>query len=114
MIKIIDNCKIENNIEIIERKGLGHPDTLCDLIAETFSNNYSKYCIKEFGNVLNHWVDKVVLSGGVVELDFGYSRIKKPITVYLFGKVIEKIGNNKIDIENIFQNSVKEVFSKFF
>ncbi len=26
-------------VEIVERKGLGHPDTICDALAETMSRN---------------------------------------------------------------------------
>ena len=26
-------------VEIVERKGLGHPDTICDALAENFSRN---------------------------------------------------------------------------
>jgi S-adenosylmethionine synthetase len=43
-IKIIShhNQGIERQlIEMVERKGIGHPDTLSDLIADTFSNIYS-------------------------------------------------------------------------
>lgn len=29
----------DNSVEIVERKGLGHPDTICDALAETLSRN---------------------------------------------------------------------------
>lgn len=109
-----DHCKSseEESIEMVERKGLGHPDTLCDLIAEEFSNSYSKHCIENFGCVLNHWADKILLSGGTAELDFGKIKIEKPITAYLFGKAISKVGSEVVDIEAIFKKSVEEVFSR--
>ena len=28
---------VDELVEIVERKGLGHPDTICDAMAETFS-----------------------------------------------------------------------------
>jgi S-adenosylmethionine synthetase len=40
--------------EAVERKGIGHPDSLADLIAETFSNLYSRHCLREFGSIANH------------------------------------------------------------
>jgi len=67
--------KSHNIYDIVERKGVGHPDTLADLIAEEFSNTYSKYCLKHFGVILNHWADKVVLSGGISELDYGSKKL---------------------------------------
>jgi len=30
-------------VEIVERKGIGHPDTVCDALAEELSRAYSKY-----------------------------------------------------------------------
>lgn len=105
---------IDNSFEIVERKGIGHPDTLADLITEEFSNNYSRYCIKKFGAILNHWADKVVLSGGVSKLDFGSYKIKKPITIYLFGKAVTSVGDVKIPIEKIFVNSYKKVLKEVF
>ena len=50
--------------EIVERKGLGHPDTLCDSLAETLSLGLSRFYLERFGRVLHHNVDKALLLGG--------------------------------------------------
>jgi len=116
-LQIVNNFhkKIESeNVEIVERKGIGHPDSLADLVAETFSNKYSQYCLKEFGVVLNHWVDKIVLSGGMAQVSFGKSKIVKPIAAYLFGKVTPGIGKKSIDVIKIFKESVSDVFISVF
>ena len=43
------NLRTENNpLEVVERKGIGHPDTLADLVAEMFSKKYIEYCLNEF------------------------------------------------------------------
>jgi S-adenosylmethionine synthetase len=31
-------------VEIVERKGIGHPDSLCDGIAERISVEYTRWC----------------------------------------------------------------------
>ena len=41
----IDNTEFE----VVERKGIGHPDTLCDTIAEKVSQAYSQYCLEHYG-----------------------------------------------------------------
>ena len=38
-----------------ERKGIGHPDSLADLVADSFSRRYSAFCRDQFGAVPNHW-----------------------------------------------------------
>ena len=51
-------------VEIVERKGLGHPDTLADALAERMSVAYSRHCLERFGAVLHHNLDKLYLRGG--------------------------------------------------
>ena len=50
----IDNTELE----IVERKGIGHPDTLCDTIAEKVSQAYSQYCLKQYGIILRREFNK--------------------------------------------------------
>jgi len=75
----IDNTEFE----VVERKGIGHPDTLCDTIAEKASQAYSQYCLKRYGVILRHMVDKIALSGGATKVRFGGGEIQKPIRLYL-------------------------------
>lgn len=116
-IKIINNFNkgIEKeDTEMVERKGIGHPDSLADLIAETFSNKYSKYCLKNFSTVLNHGVDRIVLSGAKADISFGKAKVLKPINIYLFGKMALGVGEAKINISKIFRESVNHVFTRIF
>lgn len=97
------------DFELVERKGVGHPDTICDAIAEIASKNYSKYCIKKFGNPAHHWFDKVMLIGGEADIEYGKGNILKPYTVIFAGKVSYFIGDEKIPVENILLDSASEV-----
>ena len=51
--------------EVVERKGLGHPDTLVDGIAEFSEIQYAKYCLERFGAIPHHNLDKAMLLGGL-------------------------------------------------
>lgn len=77
-----DRCALE----IVERKGLGHPDTICDALAEQFSRGLSRFYLERFGSVLHHNVDKVLLWGGVASPSFGGGEIIEPIELYLAGR----------------------------
>lgn len=114
MINIEQQSFAESKSEVVERKGIGHPDTLADLVAEEFSKKYSNYCLGKFNCILNHWVDKIVLSGGTAELDFGQLRVLKTIRIYLFGKVVETFGDQSIDVSKILRESAEGVFSRIF
>jgi S-adenosylmethionine synthetase len=44
-------------VEVVERKGLGHPDSICDRLAEHLSRSLSRHYLDHFGLVLHHNVD---------------------------------------------------------
>ena len=50
--------------EIAERKGRGHPDSLCDALAENLSIGLARFYVERFGAILHHNVDKALLIGG--------------------------------------------------
>ena len=76
-------CIDNTDYEVVERKGIGHPDTLCDTIAEKVSQAYSQYCLNHYGIILRHMVDKIALSGGSAKVKFGGGEMQKPIRLYL-------------------------------
>ncbi|MFJ1646704.1 methionine adenosyltransferase [Streptomyces sp. NPDC088258] len=87
--------------ELVERKGVGHPDTMCDAIAERASRYYARYCVEHFGRVAHHWFDKVLLFGGEATIDFGEGELTKPYTVLYAGKGAYRFGDRPIPLEEI-------------
>jgi S-adenosylmethionine synthetase len=69
--------------EIVERKGVGHPDTICDLVMNEISVELSKLYIKETGMVQHHNLDKALLAAGQSENRFGGGKTLKPIKLIL-------------------------------
>lgn len=86
---------VEPEYEFVERKGLGHPDTLSDALAEFLLVNYSNYTLKNFGAILHHNFDKVGLLGGASFVKFGKGHLTKPIRVLLNGRASTKFGDKK-------------------
>ena len=87
--------------EFVERKGLGHPDTTCDAIAEEVSRALSAAYLGRFGRILHHNVDKVLLVAGSSAPRFGGGRILEPIRVVLAGRATARIGDEAIDVPGI-------------
>lgn len=73
-------------VEMVERKGRGHPDSLCDRASEELSIALSKFYLKEFGRVLHHNVDKCVLVGGQSQATFGGGEVLEPLYLLLVGR----------------------------
>lgn len=88
-------------VEFVERKGLGHPDTICDALAETLSRNLCRHYLDRFGTVLHHNVDKVLLCGGSAAPRFGGGRILQPIDIYLSGRAVTTHGQQSVPIDDI-------------
>ncbi len=88
-------------VEVVERKGLGHPDTICDALAETLSRNLCRAYQERFGQILHHNVDKALLCGGRAAPAFGGGVVLAPITVYLAGRATAEIGGRSIDVAQI-------------
>lgn len=98
--------------EIVERKGVGHPDSLADGIAEAVSIEYSRYCLKEFGAILHHHFDKTVIMGGQAKIDFGIGKMVEPIRVIVNGRVSSVFGNKKINYQEILKKAATTYLKK--
>lgn len=69
----------ELTVEIVERKGLGHPDTICDSVAEEVSLYLSRYYLENLRRILHHNVDKVLLVGGEAEPGLEEENLYNPL-----------------------------------
>lgn len=72
--------------EIVERKGLGHPDTLADGLAENAEIEYCNYCLREFGCVPHHNFDKLTLTGGMCKQVWGGGKFIEPVRLAFLGR----------------------------
>jgi len=99
-------------LEIVERKGIGHPDTLADGVAEAVSIEYSRYCLKKFGAVLHHHFDKTVIMGGQAKIDFGVGEMIKPFRLIINGRVSSVFSDKKINYQKIQEKAAKEYLKR--
>ncbi len=91
----------EQPVEIVERKGIGHPDTICDALAEELSIALSNLYIEEFGAIMHHNVDKALLIGGVADPQFKGGRMIDPIEIYLTGRAIDEKDGKKLPVKEL-------------
>jgi len=79
------------DVEIVERKGKGHPDSLVDGASEAVSLGLCDYYIRNFGAILHHNVDKGILVGGRSEPRFGGGTVISPIYLMVAGRATELV-----------------------
>lgn len=91
----------EEDSEIVERKGIGHPDTICDNVAEQVSIALSKYYLDEFGVVMHHNVDKGLLVGGIASPFYNGGEIIEPIELTIVGRAIKEKNRRSLPVDEI-------------
>jgi len=95
-------------VEIVERKGIGHPDSLCDGIAERVSVEYSRWCQENLDTLLHHNFDKVQLVAGEVDVDYGGGCMLKPIRIQIAGRGTPAFQGHKVPIDDIAIQAAKQ------
>ncbi|KRT56565.1 methionine adenosyltransferase [endosymbiont of Ridgeia piscesae] len=92
-------------VEIVERKGMGHPDTICDALAEELSRSLCQFYLEHFGLVLHHNVDKALLWGGTSQPLFGGGKILAPMEIFLAGRATCAYKGIRVPVEELMHDS---------
>ena len=100
----------EHAVEIVERKGVGHPDYICDAVMDRISVSLSREYIKRFGSVLHHNIDKGLLVAGQTEKRFGGGRVLKPMEFVIGDRATFRAGGKAIPVVEIAEESVRGWF----
>lgn len=102
----------KEDFEVVERKGLGHPDTLADGIAEIVEIEYAKYCLNMFGYIPHHNFDKIIIQGGLFRQKMGYKNTLCPIKIIFFGRASKNVNGINIPLKTIQINAAKKYLSR--
>ena len=92
-------------VEIVERKGFGHPDTICNSIVDQISVEYFK---KWKGH---HNFDKALLSAGKSTPAFGGGKIDKVPTFCLGDRATTTFNGEKVDVEQLTKKTMEDWFT---
>jgi S-adenosylmethionine synthetase len=95
-------------VEMVERKGTGHPDSICDALAEELSRALSRYYLEHFGLILHHNVDKGLLWGGTARPEFGGGEVLEPIELFLVGRATREVGGHVVPVAELAVESARK------
>lgn len=96
------------DVEFVERKGVGHPDSLCDGVAEAVSRRLSQYYRREFGRVLHHNTDKVHLGAGRAAPEYGGGELVDPIFVLVGGRATTSVDGERVPVDEVATAAARE------
>ena len=98
----------EQAIELVERKGLGHPDSIADGVSESVSRALCRLYLDEFGRILHHNTDETQVVGGGSEPKFGGGRITAPIYILLVGRATTEVNGEKLPYRQVAIDAAKK------
>ncbi len=102
----------DHEVEIVERKGVGHPDSICDAIMERVSIALCKEYHRQFGTILHHNIDKAFLVAGNAEIKLGGGRVTEPMRLIFGDRATYEGGGKRVPIEDIAISTAKRWISE--
>ncbi|MDG6243329.1 MAG: methionine adenosyltransferase [Methanolobus sp.] len=102
----------EQHLEIVERKGLGHPDSICDAIMDRISVDLCTEYIEKFDTILHHNIDKCLLVAGETAGIFGGGVVVEPMLLVIGDRATFRSEDIEVDVANIATDTAKRWFDE--
>jgi S-adenosylmethionine synthetase len=108
-VEPIDRRAVEDQtVEIVERKGIGHPDSICDGIAEHVSSALARAYLDRVGKVLHYNTDETQLVAGRSDSAFGGGEVLEPIYLLIVGRATKTYEGRTIPVDSIALEAARE------
>jgi len=115
MIDTIDEIPIERqNVEIVERKGIGHPDSVADGLAECVSRSLCKMYLERYDRILHHNTDEAQIVGGQSAPKFGGGVILEPTYILLAGRATTEWNGERLPYRTTAMKAAYEYIKNHF
>jgi S-adenosylmethionine synthetase len=102
----------QESVEIVERKGLGHPDTICDAVMESVAVELAQAYLKTCGRVLHFNADKGMLVAGQVACRFGGGSVLAPMRLVMGDRATFEWKNKHIPVKEIAEQTAYKWFKR--
>ena len=104
----------DQEIEIVERKGLGHPDSICDGVAEAVSQALGRMYLDRFGKPLHYNTDETQLAAGSAAPAFGGGEMLEPIHLLVVGRATKSYDGESLPAETVALQTAREYLDTNF
>jgi len=97
IVEKIEYTPVEKQqVELVERKGIGHPDSIADGLSESVSRALCKMYIERYERVLHHNTDETQIVGGQSSPKFGGGDVLEPIYILLVGRATTEVNGERL------------------
>ena len=91
----------DQQVELVERKGVGHPDSICDAIMEEVSVQLCREYLDKFGSIKHHNIDKGLLVAGSTAPKIGGGQVLEPMKLVFGDRAIYEHKGVRIPVGEI-------------
>ena len=102
----------QQEIELVERKGIGHPDSVADGLAESISRALCQEYLDRFGAVLHHNTDKTQIVAGRSHPAFGGGEVICPLYILLTGRATRVFNGEEIPVDTIAIKAARKLLTE--
>ena len=93
-------------VELVERKGLGHPDTICDSLVEAVAVALNRMYRERTGTILHYNIDKALLVAGQCVMAFGRGELTRPMTLFVGDRATFEADGVALPVEETMREAV--------
>jgi len=109
----LDRRAVEDQeVEIVERKGIGHPDSICDGIAESVSRALSQLYLDRVGKVLHYNTDETQLVAGRAAPAYGGGEVVEPLYVLIVGRATKEYEGEQLPVDSTALAAARDYLSE--
>jgi len=109
----LDRRAVEDQeVEIVERKGIGHPDSICDGIAESVSRALSQLYLDRVGKVLHYNTDETQLVAGRAARAYGGGEVVEPLYVLIVGRATKEYEGEQLPVDSTALAAARDYLSE--
>jgi S-adenosylmethionine synthetase len=102
----------DGRIELVERKGRGHPDSICDAVGEEVSLALCREYMSAFGRILHHNIDKALLVAGQTQPRLGGGRVLRPMRLVLGDRATAEYKGKQIRVAELAEATARAWFGR--
>lgn len=107
-VEAVSNLPMEEQpTELVERKGVGHPDSICDAIMDAVSVELCRAYMDHFGRILHHNIDKALLVAGGTSPALGGGTVDEPMRLIFGDRATYEYKGVRIPVGEIAEATAK-------
>jgi S-adenosylmethionine synthetase len=106
--RVSDTPIARRRVELVERKGIGHPDTICDALVEAISLALNRLYLSRTGRIAHYNIDKALLVAGRCAKSFGGGEVQQPMEFIVGDRATFVVAGTPLPITDTLEQAVDD------